>query len=243
MKFVIWIVLGAGLSGAGWLWSADGPPEKLLVQPAALSDARERAGLYRMLDGQEGLRFADLVIGLSDGDLRDFRGRLEREGRMRPVFGQARRLCLKGLEAADCWEIAHLEIDGRPAAGFGEVADEATPPEMTAEALPEIDATFEAPPEEVAPEIETADLPREEETAEPAPVAVVAVNAPQPTHRVARQMINTRAGPGTENPVVARLPLGTLLTLADRQNGWGQFVIADDGRTVWASLKIVEVLQ
>lgn len=69
--------------------------------------------------------------------------------------------------------------------------------------------------------------------------------APRPTHAVARPIINVRDGPGTDQPVVARLPEGMRLALIDRRDDWGRFLVLDgasSGREVWAALRILEPL-
>lgn len=113
MRSLLWMLVFAGIVAVGYGYWAE-------TQRLASAGKSERAaigqadlGLRRMLLGHGGYAFADLVIGVKSGiDRFDFRGRVSRDGRSMPAYGQAQRLCEYGLEAADCWRIVMLEIDG-----------------------------------------------------------------------------------------------------------------------------------
>jgi len=149
MRTFLWLIALAGITAIGYGWWLDERRQDAAAAPERLATRAAETGLRRMLAGHGGLDFADLVIGPAAGpDLRDFRGRVARDGRKLPVYGQARRLCAKALDAADCWQIAYLEVDG-------EVEPMPDPPAILAAAkdgAAEIAAALGAP-------LETADTP------------------------------------------------------------------------------------
>ncbi|MEM6663810.1 MAG: SH3 domain-containing protein [Pseudomonadota bacterium] len=235
MRLLRWTVLLAITGTLVWVADIYRPVTDQPGISAAVSEAEERAGVSRMLRGQAQMVLSDLVIEDEQNGVRDFRARLLRDGRLRPTYGQARRLCLKGLDDPSCWEIAVLEVDGE-AAGIMAAASQQVEEIETAD--------IPVPAKAAAVIVETPPLPA---------VALVAVKAPvlSATHRVARDVINARSGPGTDNPVVTRLLRGTDLVLLDQQDGWGRFRILDasentsadaDVYEVWAALRILEIL-
>ena len=191
---------------------------------------------------------------------------------MRPAYGRAALICESGFEAAECWNIGYLEADGKEVlldaeAQVPDIASEILAP---ATDLPLTSATpspsSAAPPEGQTPGAEegsgaqtpTAEDPPAATSAAVAspqastqPVAAPdapppAAEAPQATHRVARARINTRSGPGTENPIITTLSAGTLLALIETEGSWGRFLILDGtaaGTEVWSALSIVEGIE
>ena len=268
--FLVLLVILAG--GAAWWWfDRDREVERArLIEKAQFAAAE--IGARRMLAQSGSFELSDVVIGprLDDGGW-DFRGLLLRNGDFRPAYGRAAPVCESSLEAAECWEISYLEADGKevllgvdpePPEADSELPDsEANLPLIPAAPDTTPIASPEGPPPE-ADETTGATTPAIEDTmeaaaAEPAPAAspqaptepAVApspaseAEAPQATHRVARAHINTRAGPGTGNPVVTTLSAGTLLALIEIEGNWGRFLILDGesaGTKVWAALSIVE---
>ena len=80
----------------------------------------------------------------------------------------------------------------------------------------------------------------------PTPAAPIPPGALAATHRVARPLINTRSGPGTETAIVTKLRAGARLALIAEQDGWGHFVLLDgdrEGQEVWAALRILEAVR
>ena len=268
--FLVLLVIAAG--GAGWWWFDRDPEAERarLIEKAQVAAAQ--VGVRRMLAQSGPFEFSDVVIGprLEDGGW-DFRGLLRRNGDFRPTYGRAAPVCESRLEAAACWEISYLEADGKEVPlGVEPEAPEAVSELPGAEA--DLSLTPAAPntppiadPEGPSPDADEASgatTPAVEDAieaavAEPAPAAgaqapaepTVApapspeAEAPQATHRVARARINTRAGPGTANPVVTTLSAGTLLALIETEGNWGRFLILDGeaaGTEAWAALSIVE---
>jgi len=270
MRFLLSTLVICGLAGGALFLLERGLQATQPVPPAGIDERREALGVRRMLT-EARFDFSALVIGIARDDLRDFRGSLREAGRVRPVYGQARRLCVKGLDAADCWEIGYLQVDGRQVLP---AEDAATPID------PAVDLRADDEPAG-APVIETADVPAEALVEVPVDVpaeellagAPVADGTPRPaatetvtetvtetttepatsdtappaaTHKVARPVINTRDGPGTDNAVVTRLNAGARLALVERTGEWGRFVVldgAESGTEVWAALRILEALE
>jgi hypothetical protein len=66
---------------------------------------------------------------------------------------------------------------------------------------------------------------------------------PSVTHRVARDRINARAGPGTTHRIVRKLSRGTLLALIEKRGDWGHFALSNGGTPaprIWAALRLLE---
>ena len=242
MRWILWSLPIFGLALGGWVWWQHDLNAQLAEEPRRIAELRDHVGVRRMLSSHVSFSVTDLVIGGTDGlDLRDFRGRIEREGRLKPMFGQARRLCVKGQHTPDCWEIAHLEIDGQPldlaaratAATADAVADRAGPNHLQTAEIP-------LPDQDGAPQNEAAPVPR------PTGGSASATPAhPSATHRVARPVINARRGPSTEDAIVTKLQAGVRLALVQAQDGWGRFVLLDGehvGAEVWAALRILEAV-
>ncbi len=90
-------------------------------------------------------------------------------------------------------------------------------------------------------------------TVDPAHVTVrrdslgfTAASLPSVTHRVARDRINARAGPGTSHRIVRKLTRGTLLALIETRDGWGHFALSNGGTPaprLWAALRLVEPVE
>lgn len=224
MKSLIVTVAAVALAGGTWSWVSP-PSEHATDHDMARQDAVERTGVKRMLMAREDLNLANLVIGSGSAEgLRIFRARLIDDGHARPVFGQARRTCDAAPDIPECWDIALLRVDG-------EDRDLKTP------VLPSREAP--QPEEEV---IETSEIPDLS-----TPVELPAVEpTPEATHLVARPVINTRSGPGLNNPVLFRLPKGARLGLLAEDQNWGKFLVLDGdsaGSEVWASLTILEDLR
>jgi hypothetical protein len=268
--FLILLVIAVG--GAAWWWFDRDPEAERarLIEKAQYAAAQ--IGARRMLTQSGPFEFTDIVIGprLEDGGW-DFRGLLRRDGDFRPAYGRAAPVCESNLETADCWEISYLEADGKEVPlGVNPEAPEAvtelpgseaeqpltptppdTPPIAPTEgstsgadevptATPSVDfGTTEATA--VVPAAATD--PQAPAEAATAPNPGSEVDAPQATHRVSRARINTRAGPGTGNPIVTTLSAGTMLALIETEGNWGRFLILDGeaiGTEAWASLSIVE---
>lgn len=138
----------------------------------------------------------------------------------------------------------------------GETAGDATPSAEgeTAPQTPAVQPASQPVTGPVAAE-SPAETPTETSAAQPvatqpAETPAPAAEGPEPlappaTHQVARALINTRSGPGTENPVVTRLQSGAQLALLETVGGWGRFIVLDGderGTEVWAALSILEPL-
>ena len=114
--------------------------------------------LARLVEVQAGVHVTGIVLTRLDRHVRDFRGLHETDGRLRPVYGRLRSTCADATRSA-CWEIADLEIDGRPVTLHLAA--------LPADASPASEADGKA-------EIETADIA-------PAPAGtVVALHGPVP---------------------------------------------------------------
>lgn len=230
MKTAVVSVIVVALAGGTWTWIA---PHRDVDAPKKTSafEAEERVGLKRMLVARDDLEFANLVIGSNDGTLRDFRARLIEDGNARPVFGQARRICESAPDLPECWELAHLQVNGQSRnLSASDVARAAIQ-----------DGPLEDDNQDA--EIETGDTAPAEMIA---PIEPKATDAPGATHLVARPIINARSGPGIANPVLFKLSQGARLGLISEDRGWGKFVILDgenQGSEAWASLSILESLQ
>lgn len=245
MRILILFVVSVGLGSGGWVWFASGPHLTERAQRLATA-ADEEIGIRRMLAKRGELVLADLVIGsMREAGLKDFRARVNQSGRWRPVFGQARRLCVKDFGKSDCWQIVKLQIDGKE-----------TPPDDThVEKIP-------IPLQPLIDTLETADVPtdkaagpRKSKTSasqhptEAHRTAKVAKPHDQPTkidaaasHTVARPVINVRAGPSVQHAILMKLEAGSRLQLLEQSADWGRFRVLDGpgrGTEVWAALRIL----
>ena len=230
MKTALVSAVILALAGGTWTWVT--PNQKFDTPKSGPAfDADERVGLRRMLDAREDLELVNLVIGTDGGELRDFRARLVEDGHARPVFGQARRTCDSGPGLAECWEIAHLHVDGKLR---NLSISEASAPTLR-DTLP-VEVSDDA-------EIETGEIPSAETASPRKPEAPL---LPRATHLVARPIINARSGPGLANPVLFKLSQGARLELIAEDRGWGKSVVLDgdnEGTEAWASLSILETLR
>ena len=226
----------------------------------------EALRITEALANRAGLAVEGVVLGMGDGEERDFRGLYSADGRLRPVYGRARARC-PGRTAPTCWEITYLEIDGRRVAEHvAAVTIEIDPPDDGPEAEIETADTLvvdrgaasggsvpalvptAAPggslpaPDGRGPTVAGSDdVPMP--AARPGHSGNDAGTARRPTHRVARPVINVRNGPGTDRAVIARLPEGMRLALIDRREDWGRFLVLEgeaSGREVWAALDILQ---
>lgn len=254
MRTLLYAMLSLGVgSGVGYVWMTQ---PHITEQQAQLKTTTEAAlGVRRMLHRRGDLALTNLVIGIErDPGHRDFRGRLDKGGRLRPVFGQARQMCDTGVGAPECWQIAYMEVDGKPVTT---TPDGAAPAGLIVPAPQDDLVTADIPPKDADPERAAPLNPRAvPETALARPTMPPKANAkadragiepgtPTATHQVARPVINARSGPGTGNPVVTKLSAGDQLHLVGQDGGWGQFVIVGGdsaGARVWAALRIVEPL-
>lgn len=268
-NFLILLVIAS--AGAAWWWvDRDQAAERTqVIEKAQLASAE--TGVRRMLAQSDIFEFSAIVVGprLEDGGW-DFRGLLRRDGNFRPAYGRAALICEDGFEAAECWTIGYLEADGKevPLGAEAQVPDTASQIAVPAADLPLTSATPSpsptATPESPPPGAEegsgtqtpaAGDPPAAAAVANPQastePVVVAdpqppAAEVPQATHRVARARINTRSGPGTENPIITTLSAGTLLALIETEGSWGRFLILDGAATgteVWSALSIVEGIE
>ncbi len=268
--FLVLLVIAVG--GAAWWWIGRDPEAERARLIAKAQVAAAGIGVRRMLAQSGPFEFSDVVIGprLEDGGW-DFRGLLRRGGDFRPAYGRAAPACESGLEAAECWEISYLEADGKEvplgvdpeasevvsklpdseadlpltsaAPGTPPLAPSQAPPPDTDEASGATPPAVEEATEATAAEPAPAASPQAPAEPAIAPAPSPDAEPPQATHRVARARINTRAGPGTANPVVTTLSAGTLLALIEIEGNWGLFLILDGeaaGTEAWAALSIVE---
>lgn len=227
MKSVVVSTVIVALAGGTWTWVAPRTDQQN-PKPEIVFDAGERVGVKRMLDAREDLQLVNLVVGSdTSSGLRNFRARLIEGGQARPVFGQARRLCNSAPNAAECWEIVLLQVDGKPRLLQSIIAE----PEVQNLVTPTEDETV----------IETGEIPRPIPPEEPQTVTTT----PSATHLVARPIINARSGPGVSNPVLFKLSQGARLSQVGENNGWGKFIVLEGesrGAEAWASLSILEAL-
>ena len=264
MRTLLIFVLSCAAGTAGWGWWLS-QPQTGGEQQTAASAAQAEIGLRRMLAAQDVLIFEDIVVGIApQPDLRDFRGRVSQKGHLRPIFGQARRVCPADETAQSCWQLVHLEIDGTvadlEALGQQRIADVPAPAAAPARAQ----APSPSPVPSLSPgdPLITADIPNAETAKAPEPTeqpepqaqtlseietpgaadAETAADKPKATHVVGKPLINTRTGPGTQHQVVTQLKAGAQLKMLEQSEDWGRFVImsgATQGQEVWAALRIL----
>ena len=268
--FLILLVIAVG--GAAWWWFDRDPEAERARLTENAQAAAAQIGARRMLAQSGPFEFTGIVIGprLEDGGW-DFRGLLRRDGDFRPAYGRAAPVCESNLETADCWEISYLEADGKevplgvnpeapgvvtelpgsePGLPLTPTAPDTPPATLPEDPPPDTDEASDATPSTVegateAATVESAPAAGSQTLTEPAVVPGPAseAEAPQATHKVSRARINTRAGPGTGNPIVTTLSAGTMLALIETEGNWGRFLILDGGAIgteAWASMSIVE---
>lgn len=252
---ILLILVAAAIIIAGGFWvSRQDPDAERARIMAAAEVAASRVGVQKMLRAQDAFDFSNVVITRDpESDGFEFRAMSFSQGAARPVYGQARTDCGDGLDRAECWRIALLEIDGReyalarvpgadPESGQGNGAqptasgsDVAASPSVPTPAEPAPPAAATVQPASTEP-AETAGAEPTESTATAGPAG------PSTTHRVNRPVVNARSGPGTNNPVVTRLNNGTALAQISQAEGWGQFMVLSgesEGQVVWVAFSIV----
>lgn len=279
MRILIFLVVIGAAAAGGWAWLNRDQTAEIAAAEEQIKWQKAALGMRNMLREHEVYTFGSVVLGSYDADgAIDFRGQMDRSGRMTPTYGKMRRVCDTDLDRTICWELTYLEADGQafdlagpapapdPAtAGEAKVLEpemQAAPPEVAAS--PEItnaqsvETSTPTPASEAVTVPETPVLERpaletpaletpslETPSLEASAPAEVSAAAPPATHRVARALINTRAGPATENPIVTRLSQGAELSLLEQQGGWGRFIVLDGedrGAEVWAALSLLEAL-
>lgn len=244
MRFVLLIVvLAVGFGGYWWISRQDPEAEKARLIAVAKA-ASAKIGMQKMLRESDVFEFTNVVISRSqtEGAL-EFRAMVIQQGAPRPVYGEAAPNCEDALEAAECWDIILLEVDGRPYQLGGPVPEEdgaETDQAGTTQEDPETDANTEdtatVDPEEptpAQPEDAASETPDATQDTRPGPTA---------THEVARPLINARSGPGTSNEVLTRLSGGSRLAQISASEGWGQFLVLSgdsEGMTVWIAFSIL----
>ena len=239
--FLVLILVGLiGGAGAGWWPQADRDSDD--IAEAMRLKAEAALGIRRMLRAHPEFEFQNIVVGrVLEGGHVDFRGQMTRQGRTEPVYGMVSVHCVDGLAKAECWNLTYLERNGEllslapsDTIEHAKITDQTLPrkTEETPAATPVVQQTTIT----VAAVDVTSD-----ETQTPEPVANL--TALPATHQVARPVINTRAGPGTDNPVLTRLNAGARLLLIETRGSWGNFLILDGtsgGQEVWAALSLLE---
>ncbi|MEM1297806.1 MAG: SH3 domain-containing protein [Pseudomonadota bacterium] len=238
--FLVLILLGLiGGAGIGW-WPAEERESEEMAEALRLK-AEAALGIRRMLRAHPDYDFQQVVVGrVLDGGQVDFRGQMQRQGRADAVYGLVSVQCVEDLAVAGCWNLTYLESSGK-LMSFANAADVAQKP-VTADDDPVAEAA--------RVNHATARKPRSD------PISTEFGNyvshetiqleegfAPSATHLVARAVINTRSGPGTDNPVLTKLNAGARLALIEQRGGWGNFVILDGsagGKEVWAALSLLE---
>jgi hypothetical protein len=235
MRIVGLFLFVALLTVLGWHALSIDPVEARAREAAEHRKIASFLGILGALQDQKRFEFRNVVIGLWDPEARtDFRAQLLVEGRYVPVFGQMSTQCKKQVEAPSCWDLVHLEANGRIVNLTAQkvmVAQHVTPvtgpgPVGSTEVVASSEANVVA-----AVDPDTTQR------------AVSGDANPPPTHRVARARINARSGPGTGNPIVTRLVEGNRLSLLKTRDGWGHFVVLDGSETgseVWAALRILD---
>lgn len=250
MRFLLILILICAAVAGGWFWLNRDRSGEIAAAEARHARAKAALGMRTMLREHPVYDFKSIVLGTTGADRSvDFRSKVSRSGRMTPAYGQAQPICEQDLELAECWELTYLQADGQDidlgaseatsqSESKPEVAEEQEPPAEPSEPATDTSATTSPSAEPaVAAPVETSVAQTENTISEP--------SAPPATHRVARQLINTRSGPGTQNPVVTQLQAGAELALLETQDGWGRFLLlsgAERGIEVWAAFSILEAL-
>lgn len=252
MKTLSACVLLIVLLASSSLWLGSDPERAPGSSLGEVERQMAALGMRKMLRTHAGHSFSSIVIGQTDADgFTDFRGQITVSGQAMPAYGRVRGVCSAGPEQPECWELVSLEANGQPV-DLAAAGDDTKAPAWTAvSAVGAPPAPARAAPPDPVPIVMAATRntaeplapdPRRDtvQEADPGTSAL-----PAPTHRVARAVINTRGGPGTEHAVVTRLGRGAALALLEDRDGWGRFVVldgADEGRQVWAALTILDAV-
>ena len=219
MRLFLVLILVGLISGAGAGWWPRESRESEEMAEALRLKAEADLGIRRMLRGHDGFAFRDIVVGrVHEGGQVDFRGQLVRKGRAEAAYGLVSARCAETLATAGCWQLDVLEVGGAKLALAGPAGPQ-TPRDAN---LTTVSSVHPGSSEQIR-QAESARRPS--------------------THKVARPVINTRSGPGTDNPVMTQLNAGARLSLIGTKGGWGNFVILDGsagGQEVWAALSLLE---
>ncbi|MFK7942697.1 MAG: hypothetical protein AB8B85_07290 [Paracoccaceae bacterium] len=241
--FLVFTFLGL-ISGVGLGWWPNDERESAEMAEAMRLKAEAALGIRRMLRAHPDFEFRDVVVGrVLEGGHVDFRGQLQRKGRAKAVYGLVAVHCVDGLATAECWKLSYLEADGAMVA-----LKPAAPPVLAERSTnvpdeplqDETDGGSVVIQASTTGSIETSDTHSISD--DPADQAEDD-DVPSATHLVARPVINTRSGPGTDNPVLTRLNEGARLALINTKGAWGNFVILEGnavGQEVWAALSLLE---
>lgn len=241
-KLLILLVLAGG--GAAYWWTNRDTAALQAAADAKILRAEKELGIRQMLGNHGTFTFSSIVLDLKGPDgAPEFRGQLRSQETLVAAYGQLRGRCEADFARAGCWEIALLEADGRPieldtAPELPGTPDQPATGAEGAETTPAADASPAPESPDAAAPSSGADTAT---TADPAPVSAT----PQATHRVTRERINSRTGPGTSNPVVTQLTEDTQIRLLETRSGWGQFAVMSgpaEGETVWIALSLTAPL-
>ncbi|MCL5777899.1 hypothetical protein M1105_12995 [Limibaculum sp. FT325] len=245
------VLIAAGLSA--WWFSFDSDEARARLEAEAARKA-STAALGQMLDGHPAFEFRDVVVGTSPSTgRRDFRALVERNGALRPAYGEAEYACPDVSANPGCWRLARLDVDGvaipmglagarmpAPAAPATDAtgSDAPAPPEGSASTEPEIPSPQPRPVlEEVASATQAEPAPSATDAANPGALAAApaaaqgeaepdaATGARSRTHRVVVSLANARAGPGTENAIRFTLAQDVDLHMLERDGRWGHFLV------------------
>ena len=237
------ILLALVVGVAGYWWISRDTEALKAAAAAKVTRAEQEVGIRQMLAGHETFNFSNVVLTLDGPEgSPEFRGQIESQESVVAAYGQIQGTCDGEFARAECWTHALLEADGRPVelgtspeVPGGEGVEQPEANQQTAattETSTATPATAPPPTPAAAPAAETA-------------AAAPATAGPEATHFVTRPRINSRAGPGTGNPIVTQLIGDTRLGLLQTQGGWGQFVVIDgpaEGETVWIALSLTGTL-
>lgn len=248
--FLVFILVGL-LSGAGFGWWPQEDRDSREMREALRLKAEAALGIRRMLREHPDLDFHGIVVGrVLDGGEVDFRGLLRAKGRAEAVYGKVSAQCGDALASSGCWALDYLEAGGTQVT-LASISNTRTGPSMANQEKLE-DPHAQRVTRVKHPTVSkdpSGELPVDavhyvsRETIQQPEVSPRAQADPAPTHKVARPVINTRSGPGTDNPVLTRLNAGARLSLIETRDGWGNFVILDGkagGQEVWAALSLLE---
>ena len=235
MRIFLVLILVGLISGAGLGWWPEAERESEDMTEALRLKAEAALGIRRMLRAHQGYDFRDVVVGrvLEGGEV-DFRGQVRRNDRSEGVYGRVSGQCADNLSKAQCWDLTHLEASGTVIALSDGVSDP-----VTNAPRGNLATGQNTPPDP----IQTADVNYVSRETIQLLESSETSNRPSATHKVARPVINTRSGPGTNNPVLTRLNAGARLSLITTEGGWGNFIILDGrsgGQEVWAALSLLE---